>query len=98
MQPNTSVSQEKLSVFKLVILLLSILILLVLVVDTTTPVPREVSKLMQALDVCVCILFFVDFCIRFARAESKLAFMKWGWIDLLASIPFVDAFRVGRLL
>ena len=24
--------------------------------------------------------------------------MKWGWIDLVASIPFLDIFRAGRLL
>ena len=23
--------------------------------------------------------------------------MRWGWIDLVASIPMVDAFRIGRL-
>jgi hypothetical protein len=44
MQPNASVPQEKLSLFKLVILVLSIVILVVLVIDTTAAVPREVSK------------------------------------------------------
>lgn len=95
--PNYN-SPERLSIFKLVILVLSILILVILVIDTTSPVPREVSRIMQGLDVCVCALFFIDFCIRFARSERKPAFMKWGWIDLLASIPFIDAFRIGRLV
>jgi len=39
----------------------------------------------------------MDFCIRFYHAESKLKFMKWGWIDLISSIPMFDFLRVGRL-
>ncbi|MEB2774061.1 ion transporter [Algoriphagus sp. D3-2-R+10] len=41
---------------------------------------------------------FLDFCIRFCQAENKLKFMKWGWIDLVASIPMVDFLRLGRLV
>jgi voltage-gated potassium channel len=49
------------------------------------------------IDTLVCGFFLVDFIVRFRRAESKLQFMKWGWIDLLASIPEVSIFRWGRL-
>ena len=24
--------------------------------------------------------------------------MRWGWVDLVASIPMIDIFRIGRLL
>lgn len=54
-------------------------------------------KLLQILDLGVCLIFIADFSINFARAESKLRFMKWGWIDLLASIPHIDFLRYGRL-
>ena len=30
-------------------------------------------------------------------AESKLAYMRWGWIDLLSSIPMVGPLRWGRV-
>jgi voltage-gated potassium channel len=89
---------EKLSIFQLVTLVLSIVILGVLVVDTLTRLPKEVARLFQGLDLAICIVFLVDFCIRFRQAENKLAFMKWGWIDLLSSIPFVDAARWGRIV
>jgi voltage-gated potassium channel len=89
---------EKPSVFQLVILVLSIVILGILIADTLTDFPPEVSRLFQALDFAICIVFLVDFCIRFRKAESKLAFMKWGWIDLLSSIPFVDVARWGRIV
>jgi voltage-gated potassium channel len=33
----------------------------------------------------------------FRKAPNKLKFMKWGWIDLLASIPSFDMFRSARI-
>ncbi len=53
--------------------------------------------MMRWIDTAVCLVFLVDFGIRFRRAESKLQFMKWGWIDLLASIPEIEALRWGRV-
>ncbi|MFM9027581.1 MAG: potassium channel family protein, partial [Bacteroidota bacterium] len=40
----------------------------------------------------------IDFTVRFYRAPSKLKFMKWGWIDLISSIPTLDMLRAGRAL
>jgi voltage-gated potassium channel len=34
--------------------------------------------------------------LRFYQAENKWEYMKWGWIDLIASIPTINFFRVGR--
>jgi voltage-gated potassium channel len=98
MNAPASTATDKLSVFQLVVLVLSIVILGFLIVDTLTTLPTEVSRLFQGLDLAICIVFLVDFCIRFRQAESKLAFMKWGWIDLLSSIPFVDVARWGRIV
>lgn len=89
---------EKVTFFQLALLLLSIILLIALLADTVAPVPQEVSVILQKLDLVACGLFFIDFLIRFKRAPSKAAFMKWGWIDLLACIPNVDALRVGRLV
>jgi len=35
---------------------------------------------------------------RFKKANNKLVFMKWGWIDLISSIPYIDFLRAGRVL
>ncbi len=90
--------REKLSIFQLVLLVLSLVVIAVLIADAVAPVGKEVSSIIQVLDVTACVLFFIDFCIRFARAESKAAFMKWGWIDLIACIPNVDVLRIGRMV
>jgi voltage-gated potassium channel len=88
---------NELGPFQLIILTLSLFVLGLLVVELTFDLPAETSRVLRWIDNVVCGLFFIDFVVRFRRAESKLQFMKWGWIDLLASIPEVEALRWGRL-
>lgn len=84
--------------FQLAVLVLSLLILAALAADTVLALPPAVSHLIQTMDTLICGVLLVDFFLRFHRAESKLQFMKWGWIDLLACIPNVDLLRWGRLV
>lgn len=57
---------------------------------------QSLIDLMQGFDLFFCAIFFSDFLYSFLKAERKLKYMKWGWIDLLASIPMVDFLRFGR--
>jgi voltage-gated potassium channel len=90
--------KESLGFLNLLILLLSFYVLIALLVDTVFKLPPETSKLLNYIDNIICAVFLFDFIVRFRKAESKLAFMKWGWIDLVASIPTFDFMRAGRLL
>jgi voltage-gated potassium channel len=85
-------------VFQMMLLAFTILVLFALVADTLLVLPQEVSGLIHLLDTLACAVFFVDFCMRFYQADSKLAFLKWGWIDLIACIPNLEIFRWGRLV
>lgn len=38
------------------------------------------------------------FFLRLRKAPDKWHFMRWGWIDLLASIPNLEMLRLGRLV
>src|ERR1700704_1641743 len=89
-------SEEAVGPFQLVILVLSLVVLGGLVADTFFHLPPEISRLLQTVDTIVCVVFLLDFLVRFSRAKSKAAFMKWGWVDLLASIPSVSTLRWGR--
>ncbi|MGH2664859.1 potassium channel family protein [Flavobacterium sp.] len=91
-------TEEKLTYFNILILVLSIYILSSFLVDTFCVLPKETSRLLTFIDNAVCFVFLIDFIIRFRKAESKLEFMRWGWIDLIAIIPVIDYFRAGRLL
>jgi voltage-gated potassium channel len=89
--------REELGPFQFAVLLLSLALLLGLTAEILLPVPEEVSRLVFFVDTAVCGILFVDFSYRFRRAPSKLAFMKWGWLDLLACVPAVEVLRYGRI-
>jgi voltage-gated potassium channel len=98
MNGTGATNSEKVGLFQIVILILSIVVLGALGTDAAFKLPKQVSDILQTLDTLVCVLLLIDFGVRFYKAESKLAFMKWGWIDLIASIPNVPILRVGRFV
>ncbi|MDP2338031.1 MAG: ion transporter [Bacteroidota bacterium] len=91
-------SDSKVTFLDLVIVILSIYVITVLIVDSFYILPIEVSKLLYVIDDIICIIFLYDFLVRFIQAPSKLNFMKWGWIDLLSSIPTFQYLRYGRFV
>lgn len=96
MDAKTPSTGEQLSPFQLVLVVLSLLALALIAADTFLTLPTEVARILHFVDTLVCGVFFVDFVLRFRAAPSKAAFMKWGWIDLLASIPVIESLRWGR--
>ena len=79
-------------------IILSIYVLSIFIIETLFTLPTEVIKVLDFIDNIICVFFLFDFFIRFYKAENKLQFMKWGWIDLISSIPSFEALRFGRLL
>ena len=95
---TTPNNQNQLGLLNLVVFVLSIYVLMAILVDTILVLPKETSILLTYIDNTICVFFFAEFCIRFYRSENKLAFMKWGWIDLISSVPAVSYLRAGRVL
>lgn len=91
-------NNESLTPLNVIILILSVYVLVALLVDTFFKLPEEVSRLLGIIDIFVCIIFLIDFIIRFVKADNKWKFMRWGWIDLLSSIPAVEYLRAGRAI
>ncbi|WP_163371052.1 ion transporter [Endozoicomonas acroporae] len=89
---------ERVGPFQFFMLVLSIYVLLALCADVFFQLPAEVSEVLGLVDNIICLFFLFDFSLRFYQTENKRHFMKWGWIDLLSSIPMVDALRYGRLV
>lgn len=90
--------KESLGFLNLLVLLLSFYVLIALIFDTFLKFPPEISKILNYIDNGICVVFLIDFVVRYRIAENKLQFMKWGWIELLASIPTLNYARPGRLL
>lgn len=86
------------SPLNMVILVLSVYVLGALLIDTFFTLSHETTMLLEYIDSAICFVFLYDFIRRFSQAENKLQFMKWGWIDLIASIPTFHYLRAGRAM
>jgi len=93
-----SVEDKPLSFFDIAILILSIYVLAALVIDSFFHLPPEVSKLLGLIDNGICLVFIVDFVYNLVNAPSKLKYLKWGWLDLISSIPTFGYLRFGRFI
>ncbi len=62
----------------------------------------QVKNVITIVDIMIAGIFFIDFTRSFIRAENKAQyfFKKYGWSDLLASVPLsiFNIFRVFRII
>jgi voltage-gated potassium channel len=94
---SNETTEDNLGIINLLVLVLSIYVLIALLVDSFFTLSTETSSLLNYIDVAICAFFFLDFCVRFSKAKNKLKFMRWGWIDLISSIPMINILRFGRI-
>ncbi len=83
---------------QVVTLVMSVYVVLTLLVRELVPMHKETRQLLDQIDTGVCIYFLFDFFVRLYQAPDKRKFLRWGWIDLLASIPTLDWLRLGQLV
>ena len=84
--------------YQLFMLGLSLYALSALLVEVAFTVDPEVRVILDLADYAVCAVFLVDFVISLVTAENRWKYMAtWGWLDLLSSIPVLDAARWGRI-
>jgi voltage-gated potassium channel len=89
-------SETKLRVWDLVLALLSIYLLVALGVEMILDLDDDIRWGLNLTDNLMCFIFLGDFFHRLATAPNRLAYLKWGWIDFVSSIPSLDIFRWGR--
>ena len=82
---------------EIITLVLSLFSLLSLAAEVSLPLAPEQHELLRDIDTWICLVFFADFVVHLYKAPSKLAYLKWGWIDLLSSIPVVEWRGPGSL-
>ena len=83
--------------YQVFMLALCVYALAALAAEASYPPGSEIRQLFSYLDTTVCVLFLADFGISLYRAENRWRyFYTWGWLDLLSSIPTLDAARWGR--
>lgn len=93
----TKEQKDVLHPINIIVFFLSVYVIVALIATVCFKLPTEVKRLLQDIDKGVCVVFFIDFLHRFFAAKSKKEYMKWGWIDLISSIPMSAFFQVGRI-
>jgi voltage-gated potassium channel len=96
--PEHDPSEHRIDGVQITSLVLSIYVLLSLSVQTLVPLSDETVDLLNDIDFVVCLFFLYDFIVRFRAAKSKLEFMRWGWIDLISSIPVLPFAGWARMV
>lgn len=91
-----SQKHETPSVWQLVMVVLSVYVLGAIVAETFLQLSEGTIEILDYADMVICFIFIGDWTTRFILADSKMAFLKWGWIDLISSIPSLPMFRWGR--
>ncbi len=90
--------KEPSGAWDLLILFWSAFVVFAFIYEWLNPDQTEVLAFLQWGDDVSCAFFLTDLIWRWWAAENKLRFWKWGWIDLLASIPAFDSsVRLARL-
>lgn len=90
--------RQKLRPWDWFVLGVAVLSLVLVLIETFAVLSPEVMHRLVIIDRAACGVFFLDVIIRWRREGWSRGFWKWGWIDLLASIPFDLAFRTLQLV
>ncbi len=94
---HTAPRPDSVSAYQLFMLVLSAGVILTLLAEAILPLSAATRAVLATMDNVVASIFLLDFFVCLARAPAKLGYLvRWGWIDLLASLPTVDALRWGR--
>lgn len=85
-------------VYQLFMLALCLFALVILVLQAIFRVDAEVAAILEWADWLVCMVFFADFVRSLVGAPNRWEYLlKWGWLDLLSSLPSVELARWGRV-
>lgn len=77
----------------MVLSILSVVLVALVALKWTSP---DVRHVLVVFDDALCVIFLADAATRFYRSENRLKWLQTGWIDVISSIPTIEALRFGR--
>ena len=90
--------QEKYnSNYDLFMLGISLIALLLVIIYYIPGIPEPAQDIAYTMDVAVSFVFMFDFLRSLVKASNKLAYLKWGWLDFLGSLPSLPIMRLFRI-
>ena len=98
-QAPRSSSRRKASsgVYNLFIVALTLFSLAMVASYYLLPLTQATREALLWIDVPISLIFLADSFALLRRAPDKRAYLKWGWLDFLGSIPLVLPLRSARL-
>jgi voltage-gated potassium channel len=97
-EPTTRVRGRKRdSIFQLFIAALTVFSLLMVAAYYLLPLTQPTKEALLWIDVPISLIFLGDSVRSLRRAPNKAAYLKWGWLDFLGSVPFFLPCRIARL-
>ena len=85
--------QEKLEIWDWSVLVVSVVSLFLIIWETFFSLPPDTLSRFILIDRYACAIFMIDVLVRWRRMGWSRKYWKWGWVDVLASIPLDVAFR-----
>jgi voltage-gated potassium channel len=90
--------RQKLRPWDWFVLGVAVLSLALVIIETFVLLSPATFHALIVVDRVACGIFMVDVVVRWRREGWSRGFWKWGWLDVLASIPFDAAFRTLQLV
>lgn len=90
--------RQKLRPWDWFVLGVAVLSLALVIIETFVLLSPATFHALVVVDRFACGIFLVDVIVRWRREGWSRGFWKWGWLDVLASIPFDAAFRTLQLV
>lgn len=85
---------ERLNRWDWLVLVVAGLSLVLILIETFLNLSTETQHNLLLIDHVACGVFLVDILVRWRRQGWKARYWRWGWLDVLASLPLDPAFRL----
>jgi len=106
---ETLTFEQKKKYWEIFILSLSLYVIAELAVEIIYPFSQKAINYINHIDLLICAIFLGDFFFflfhagrdkedKKERTKDRLDYLKWHWIDFLASIPFMTFMRAFRMV
>ncbi|MGB3715482.1 MAG: ion transporter [Candidatus Promineifilaceae bacterium] len=99
--PNAGKEAAINTTYELFIVFLSIYSIVVVLLATVVPVKDTTVEILIIVDHFIVIVFLYDFFRQLYNAPKKIAYLKWGWMDFVSSLPggyYLRLLRIGRIV
>lgn len=85
---------ETLNRWDWLVLVVAGLSLMLVLLETFLTLSSDTVRGLIVVDRIACAVFLADILVRWRRQRWSVRYWRWGWLDVLASVPLDPAFRV----